>query len=52
MGSPTELGVDTMIEKNSINIKKAKRLPKGQRMHARRLKQASRKETIIINPKH
>ena len=41
-----------MVEKTSINIMKAKRLPKGQCMHARRLKQAARKERIISNPKH
>jgi len=37
-----------MAEKNSN--KKPKRLPKGQRTHARRLKQAARKETTIVKP--
>ncbi len=40
-----------MVEKNSLNLKKAKRLPKGQRVHMRRLKQAASKETVISNPK-
>jgi hypothetical protein len=42
-----------MVEKNSINFKKAKRLPKGQRAHTRRLKQAARKDpTIIVKPQN
>ena len=40
-----------MVEKKSINFKNAKRLPKGQRAHTRRLKQAARKEAVISNPK-
>jgi hypothetical protein len=46
--STTEKRVDTMVEKNSINIKKVKRLPKGQRTHTRRLKQAARKDPTNI----
>jgi hypothetical protein len=38
-----------MAEK--ISDKKPKRLSKGQRTHARRLKQVARKESIIVNPK-
>lgn len=30
---------------------KIKRLPKGQRTHARRVKQEARKEAVIVNPK-
>jgi hypothetical protein len=37
-----------MIDKTSIDIKKAKRLPKGQRTHIRRMKEASRKDPTII----
>jgi len=37
-----------MIDKNSLNIKKAKQLPKGQRTHMRRLKQDARKDPTII----
>ncbi len=31
--------------------KNLKRLPKGQRTHARRLKQAARKESILVSSK-
>lgn len=41
-----------MMNKNSINFKSAKQLPKGQRTHARWLKQAARKDAVISNPKH
>jgi hypothetical protein len=35
-----------MAEKNS-NIKNVKRLPKGQRTHIRRMKQAAHKDPIV-----
>ncbi len=34
------------------NTVQAKRLSKGQRTHARRLKQAARKETAVVQPKN
>jgi len=37
-----------MIEKKSIDIKKAKRLPKGQRTHIRRMKQAAHQDPPVI----
>jgi hypothetical protein len=42
-----------MTEK-TIEVKKTKvkRLPKSQRTHARRMKQAERKEAIIVNLKN
>ena len=41
-----------MTEKKTEGKKtKVKRLPKDQRKHIRRLKQAERKEAIIENPK-
>jgi hypothetical protein len=41
-----------MIDKNSLDIKKAKRLPKGQRTHIRRMKQAARQDPPIILKRH
>lgn len=41
-----------MMKKVGINFKNAKRLPKGQRTHNRRLKQAARKEDVISIPKN
>ena len=37
-----------MVEKTRISVKKKKRLPKGQRTHNRRLKQALRKEQAMV----
>jgi len=37
-----------MVEKKVNTIKNAKRLPKGQRTHNRRLKQAAGKDLTII----
>jgi hypothetical protein len=37
---------------NVVKKTKVKRLPKGQRKHIRRMKQAERKEAIIVNPKN
>ncbi len=37
-----------MADNNSNNHKNAKRLPKGQRTHNRRLKQAARKDPTMI----
>jgi len=37
-----------MIEKNSLDIKKAKRLPKGQRTHIRRMKQAAHQDPPVV----
>lgn len=39
-------------EKIEVKKTKVKRLPKGQRKHSRRMKQAERKEAIIVNPKN
>ncbi len=36
---------------DKISNKKLKRVSKGQRTYARRLKQAARKELILVNPK-
>ena len=38
-----------MAEKNSK--KEIKKLSKGQRTHARRLKQAARKESVVVETK-
>jgi hypothetical protein len=40
-----------MIMANNISKTKPKRLPKGQRLHVRRLKQTARKEAILNNPR-
>jgi hypothetical protein len=40
--------VFAMIEKNSLDIKKAKRLPKGQRTHIRRMKQAAHQDPPVV----
>jgi hypothetical protein len=37
---------------NKASKTKIKRLPKGQRTHVRRLKQAARKEVGTNNPQH
>jgi hypothetical protein len=39
-------------EPKEVKKTKVKRLPKGQRKHIRRMKQAERKEAIIVNPKN
>jgi len=35
---------------NKVNNKKVKRLPKGQRIHVRRLKQEAKKEGRVYKP--
>jgi hypothetical protein len=39
------------IMADKVNKKNAKRLPKGQRAHVRRLKQAARKEVTTVTAK-